>query len=64
MRHVSVDRDRCQGHGRCLLEAPDVFDVTDIGKVELLTEEIDDNQVAEVQGAVTSCPERVITLHD
>ncbi|MGH3250447.1 MAG: ferredoxin [Trebonia sp.] len=29
---MSIDTIRCQGHGRCVIIAPDVFDVDDSGK--------------------------------
>lgn len=28
---VSVDADRCQGHGRCYAIAPELFDIDELG---------------------------------
>lgn len=62
MTYVSVDADRCVGHGRCYTLAPDVFDADEVGHAIL--------RVAHVSGelerhAVTgeqNCPEQAITL--
>ncbi|GGJ41388.1 ferredoxin [Streptomyces brasiliensis] len=59
---VNADTTRCQGHGRCALLAPDVFDVNDDGKVVVLLAEIGDDHVADVRDAVTSCPEAALEL--
>ena len=34
--HVSIDSDKCQGHGRCYSLAPAVFDSDDEGYAILL----------------------------
>lgn len=61
MSHVNLDVVRCQGHGRCSLEAPDLFDVDDAGKALLMvTGELTPGQAAELDGAVVACPERAI----
>ncbi|GAA4752977.1 hypothetical protein GCM10023350_42850 [Nocardioides endophyticus] len=54
---ITADVDRCQGHGRCSLLAPDVFDVNDEGKVLLLIADVDEALVPDVLEAITSCPE-------
>ncbi|MER6113629.1 ferredoxin [Streptomyces hirsutus] len=59
---VNSDVTRCQGHGRCALLAPDVFDVDDDGKVVVLLAEVGDEHVAGVREAVTSCPESALEL--
>lgn len=59
---VHADTARCQGHGRCALLAPDVFDVDDDGKVVVLTEEPGEEHLAGVRESVTSCPETALVL--
>jgi ferredoxin len=59
---VCVDKDRCQGHGRCGILAPDVFEVDDLGKASVLLEEVPDELAAAVREAALSCPESAITV--
>ncbi|TYL55457.1 ferredoxin [Nocardioides sp. BGMRC 2183] len=58
---IQADTERCQGHGRCALLAPEVFDVDDLGKVLLLRDEVSGSEIADIEEAVTSCPESALT---
>lgn len=60
--NVTIDRERCQGHGRCALIAPDLFDMDDLGIGVLLTEPVPAEGVDEAREAALSCPEGAITL--
>lgn len=64
MTRIRLDVNRCQGHGRCALEAPDAFDVDDIGKAVVLVGDVDGALLAEVRNAVHSCPEVAIAIED
>jgi ferredoxin len=62
---VSVDDERCQGHGRCYATAPEVFGMDDVG----YGHELGDGVVPEgLEGkarlAVDNCPEQAITIED
>ena len=59
---VMIDFDLCQGHGVCMGECPDVFQVNDDGKVSLLLEQPDDGLRKKVQNAVRFCPTGAISL--
>ena len=59
---VSIDSTRCQGHGRCTLASPDVFDVDDDGYGIVLESEPGPELLADVQLAIDNCPERAISL--
>ncbi|MFW6093154.1 MAG: ferredoxin [Pseudomonadota bacterium] len=63
---VSVDRDRCQGHGMCNLICSEVFRLDDEGFAQVAAEYErvpgafeDTVRLAEVQ-----CPERAIAVSD
>lgn len=62
---VHVDPQRCQGHNRCYVLAPELFDVDDYGTA---TEKGDGTVPVELIGkarlAVTNCPEFAITITD
>ena len=62
---VHVDRERCQGHGRCYATAPELFEPDDLGN----SHETGDGTVpAELEDkarlAVANCPELAITLEE
>jgi ferredoxin len=58
---VSIDRDKCLGHGRCALTSPDIFDVDDDGFGVVLRPDPGTDQDAEIDDAIGSCPERAIS---
>lgn len=58
---LTVDQARCQGYANCVIEAPDVFDVSSgTGKVVLLVAAPDPARREEVEQAIRSCPVRAI----
>ncbi len=60
---VRYDRDACQGHNRCYLLAPEVFDVDDEGYAILLIDgEVPPELEAKARLAADNCPEYAITL--
>jgi ferredoxin len=61
---VSVDLDRCQGYGNCVMTAPDVFDLGDNGLVVLLEERPSDDRADDVVQAVKLCPTQAIAVED
>ncbi|MCF8570145.1 ferredoxin [Gordonia sp. HY002] len=58
---VVVDRDLCQGHGMCELEAPDVFEAGR-DSVNLLDETPGEARRAEVEAAVQFCPTQALKI--
>ena len=59
---VTIDGVKCQGHGRCALIAPTVFDVDDLGKGHVLVSEVAETDLSDVLEARLSCPEDAITV--
>lgn len=58
--HVSVDASRCQGHGQCVMSAPDVFGADVQGFAVVLLEDIPAKLESAVGVAVLRCPEQAI----
>jgi len=58
---VSIDLPKCQGHGRCAIIAPEVFDVDDLGKATVIADPVPEESRAAVEEAAFSCPEGAIT---
>ncbi|BBZ56131.1 MULTISPECIES: ferredoxin [Mycobacteriaceae] len=61
---VEVDRDLCQGHAMCALEAPDYFNVPKRGTVEILDETPPDDARDEIERAVAECPTQALFIRE
>lgn len=58
---ASVDRDLCNGHGRCYMTAPEVFDCDDEGLPVVVGEATTPEELTALQRAVSNCPEQAIS---
>lgn len=58
---LSIDSGKCQGHGRCMLASPEVFDVDDDGYGVVLLTDPGPEYESEVATAIGSCPEGAIS---
>jgi ferredoxin len=59
---ISADLDRCQGHGKCMIECPQVFDSDEQGYIVLRVQDIPDSLQAAVRRSVEDCPEGALHL--
>ena len=60
---VVIDRAKCLGNARCVVAAPEVFDVDDDGNAVLIVDgDIPDEHAAKVDLAIRSCPTGAISL--
>ncbi|WP_375476518.1 ferredoxin [uncultured Jatrophihabitans sp.] len=58
---LSIDPERCQGHGRCVLVSMELFDVDDDGNGVVLIAEPGPEFADDARKAVGSCPEQAIS---
>lgn len=63
MRAV-VDHSLCEGHARCMDNAPEVFEVRDDDRSYTLIDVIPEELRAKVERAVRTCPRAAIKLED
>ena len=62
---IAYDRDACQGHNRCYLLAPELFDVDDEGYAVLRVEgQVPTDLEKKAQLAADNCPEYAIAIED
>ena len=60
---IHVNPDKCQGHNRCYVLAPELFDVDDYGySTELNDGVVPDELVEKAQLAIANCPEHAIEV--
>jgi ferredoxin len=58
---VSVDDQRCRGHGVCVTLCPEVFSLTDDGYAEAISSDVPTEFEAATREAIDCCPEQAIT---
>ena len=58
---VELDSERCQGHGQCVMAAPEMFRFDDQGFAVLTTNDVPAELETAVRNAEVRCPERAIT---
>jgi len=61
---VRVDLEKCVGHGRCYVLAPDVFEEDDRGYCVLKLGELPEEFVAQAKLGEENCPEGAIQVDD
>jgi ferredoxin len=62
---IHVDSERCQGHGLCYAEAPDLFADDEFGHATVsVTGDLDDEQLERAKAVVRMCPEIAISISD
>lgn len=59
---VVVDRASCTGLGICESLSPKHFEVNDDGDLDLLEENVDEADLAEVEEAIAGCPTEALLL--
>ena len=63
--NITYNRDACQGHNRCYMLAPELFDVDDEGYAILLVDgDVPSDLEEKAQLAVDNCPEFAIEVGD
>jgi ferredoxin len=60
---VTIDANRCSGHGRCYVTAPELFTDDDMGRGQVIGNgAVGPDQVDAAEQAVASCPEQAVVL--
>lgn len=61
---VVVDGDRCTGHGRCYVMAPDVYEADDDGYSVAGTHEVPAGLEDRARTGAANCPESAIQVEE
>jgi ferredoxin len=62
---VRVNQEKCQGHNRCYMLAPELFDVDDMGTAfEINDGEVPDELEDKARLALDNCPEYAIEISE
>ncbi len=60
---VRVESDRCQGHNRCCLVAPELFEADELGNAHARGDGlVPPGQEAKAKLALANCPEHAVRL--
>jgi ferredoxin len=58
---VTVDEDRCAGHGMCLTLCPEVFEMSDDGWAVAALDDVPAEFEGAAREAIENCPEHAIS---
>jgi ferredoxin len=61
---VTLDSEKCQGHGRCYTLAPDVFGLDEDGYGLVQMREVSGEALERARLGVLGCPESAIALEE
>ena len=61
---VRVDAEKCEGHGRCYVLAPDVFEDDERGHCVVKLDPLPVGALAQAKLGEENCPEGAITVED
>lgn len=65
MMRIELDASRCQGHNRCYLLAPELFDVDDYGQAVVVGDGVVPPRLHDkARLAEANCPEFAIRLRE
>ena len=59
---ITINTDRCTGHGRCYVLAPEVFEPDDDGYSVARASVVDDDLTEAAQLGSSNCPEDAINV--
>lgn len=57
---VTVDHDRCEGHGKCEMAAPEVFELRDDDLSYVKVDDVSAELQSKVERAIRLCPRQAI----
>ena len=61
---ITISSDRCQGHSRCCMLAPELFASDELGFSKIVGDgSVPEELLAKAELAVANCPESAITLN-
>jgi ferredoxin len=62
---ISIDPERCQGHGRCFSLAPALFDSDELGNGFVIGDGVVDPAHADLaRKCLANCPEHAISIEE
>ena len=61
---MRVDLDKCVGHGRCYVLAPDVYEDDERGHCVVRHERVPPELADEARRGAENCPEHAITVEE
>lgn len=59
---VRIDSSKCTGHGQCAANAPDVYELDDLGYAVPLDTDVADGLEEQARLGAGACPERAIEI--
>ena len=64
MKKINVDFDLCESNALCEALAPSHFEIDDDDYLQVLSEDVEEKDLAAVEQAVAACPRSALSLVD
>jgi ferredoxin len=61
---VTVDPERCMGHGQCYAHGPDVYEPDEDGYCVVVMSDVEGDEIQQAVDGAQACPESAITVED
>ena len=61
---IRVDVDKCSGHARCQAEAPEVYELDDLGYNVTPVKEVAQEYAEAARRGAEACPEQAILIEE
>lgn len=58
---VQVNHDKCEGHGKCQMAAPEVFELRDDDLSYVRVDDVSEEFAPQVERAIRLCPRQAIS---
>ena len=58
---VQVNHDKCEGHGKCQMAAPEVFELRDDDLSYVRVDDVSEGFAPQVERAIRLCPRQAIS---
>lgn len=61
---IRVDKERCSGHARCWAEAPELYEIDEVGYSAIDELDVPPGMEDVARRGANACPERAITIEE
>lgn len=61
---IEIDLDKCQGYAQCVHEAPEIFELSESGRAQIVVAGVTHENEKYAQAAADLCPMQAISIND
>lgn len=61
---IEIDLGKCQGYAQCVHEAPEIFELSESGRAQIVVAGVTNENEKYAQAAADLCPMQAISIND